>query len=183
MSKIGKRPIDTSSVDIKLDGNKVLFKGKEFSGEHVLPEYLKAKLEDNKLTLEFEEGKDKRFIRQNKNFWGLHRALLSNKILGSKSPFQKQVKITGLGYKAQLAGNKINFALGFSHKIDLDLPKGVTLEIDKTGQLLTFKSAQKDVLGLICDKVKSLKPTEPYKGTGIKLADEVIIRKAGKAKS
>lgn len=183
MSKIGKMPIDTSNVDIKLEGNKVLFKGKEYSGEHVLPEYLKANLENDKLTLDFSEDKDKRFIRQNKNFWGLHRALLSNKILGSKIPFQKQVKITGLGYKAQLAGDKINFSLGYSHKIDLNLPKGVTLEIDKTGQLLTFKSAQKDLLGLICDKVKSLKPTEPYKGTGIRLVGEVIIRKAGKAKS
>jgi len=181
MSKM-KQPIDISDVEVKVEGQKVIYKGKEASGEHILLDYLDAKIEDKKLTVVCKRADDKSFVRRNKNFWGLHHALLANKILGAKKLFEKQVKITGLGYKAQLSGNKLNFSLGYSHKIDLEFPKEVQIVVDKTGQLLTLKSAQKDLLGASCDRIKSLRPTEPYKGTGIKLADEVIIRKAGKSK-
>ncbi|OGB84210.1 50S ribosomal protein L6 [candidate division TM6 bacterium RIFCSPHIGHO2_12_FULL_32_22] len=183
MSKIGRRPINISDVEVKVDGQKVSYKGKEASGEHVLPTFLQAKTENGELCISFKDKPDKKFVRENKQFWGLHRALLANKIGGAKKPFEKQVRITGLGFKVQVSGPKLNFSLGFSHKIDLQMPKGVTIDVDKTGQILTFKSAQKDVLGEICDAVRSLRPPEPYKGTGIKLAEEVIIRKAGKAKA
>jgi large subunit ribosomal protein L6 len=183
MSKIGRSPISIADVEVKVDGQNVSYKGKEASGEHALPDFLQANIEENKLYIKFKDSADKRIVKDNKQFWGLHRALLANKILGSKQPFEKQVKITGLGYKVQVAGTNLKFSLGYSHKIDLELPKGVTLDVDKTGQVLTFKSAQKDLLGYVCDKVRSLRPVEPYKGTGVKLADEVVIRKAGKAKS
>ena len=97
--------------------------------------------------------------------------------------FTKQMQINGLGFKAALAGNKVVFTIGYTHKIDLMLPKEVTLEIDKTGQLLTFKSPDRRMLGEICDKVRSFRPPEPYKGTGIKYTTEVIVRKAGKTKA
>jgi large subunit ribosomal protein L6 len=93
------------------------------------------------------------------------------------------MKIVGLGFKGQLAGKKLTFTLGYTHKIDLDLPEGVSVEIDKTGQLLTFKSHDKFVLGNVCDKVRSFREPEPYKGTGVMRIDEVITRKAGKTKA
>ena len=77
----------------------------------------------------------------------------------------------------------MQFSLGYSHKIDFDLPKDVTVEIDKTGQVMTFDSFNKDLLGQVCSDVRALRPPEPYKGTGIQYANETIIRKAGKAKS
>jgi len=112
----------------------------------------------------------------------MHRALLANAIKGADVGFEKQLKIIGLGYKAALAGNKIVLSLGYSHKIDLPLPKEVSLKIDKTGQLLTFASHDKAMLGEICDKVRSFRTPEPYKGTGIRYTTEEVVRKAGKTK-
>ena len=73
--------------------------------------------------------------------------------------------------------------MGYSHKIDLELPKGITVEIDKTGQIVTVKGSDKMLVGQVCSHIRALRPPEPYKGTGIKLEDEVIIRKAGKTKA
>ena len=81
------------------------------------------------------------------------------------------------------AGNKIVFTIGFSHKIDFELPKGVAVTIDKTGQKITVKSADKELIGRVCSKIKALRPPEPYKGKGIRLATDKIKLKAGKAKS
>jgi large subunit ribosomal protein L6 len=109
--------------------------------------------------------------------------LLANKVKGVETGFEKKVRIIGLGYKAQLAGKKLNFSLGYSHKIEFPLPEGVEVNVDKTGQQLVFKAADKLLLGNVCDSIRSLRPPEPYKGTGILVGDEVIIRKAGKAKA
>ncbi len=118
-----------------------------------------------------------------KRGWGLHRALLANEIYGAEVGFEKKIEINGLGYKASVSGSKVVFALGYSHKIDLNLPEGVTLEVDKSGQKLTFKGSNKELVGQVCSLVRSLRPPEPYKGTGVKLATETIRRKAGKAKA
>ncbi len=185
MSKIGRKSIQLNDVAVEVKGQSVTYKGKNASGVYELPSYFEVTLADKSLSINFKKelAANKRFIRDNKKFWGLHRALLANLIAGAQKPFEKQLKINGLGFKAELTGQKMKFSLGYSHKIDLALPKEVAVEIDKTGQLLTFKSANKEALGLMCDKVRSLRPPEPYKGTGIKLVDEVIIRKAGKTKA
>ena len=120
--------------------------------------------------------------RRLKKFWGMHRALLANLIKGAGTKFEKKLEINGLGFKASLAGKQATFVLGYTHKIELAIPEGISLEIDKTGQKLTFKGSNKELLGQVCDTVRSFRVPEPYKGTGIKLEDERIIRKAGKAK-
>jgi large subunit ribosomal protein L6 len=113
----------------------------------------------------------------------MHRALLANKVKGAETGFEKKIKIVGLGYKAQLAGKKLTFSLGYSHKIDYELPEGVDVKLDKTGQNLVFSSSNKLLLGDVCSHIRKLRPPEPYKGTGIIVGDEVIIRKAGKTKA
>lgn len=178
MSKIGRKPINVDDVQIKIDGQTISYKGKGGEGVHVLPDVLCASLEDSKLKIMPRESH-----KDSNNVWGLHRALLANEIEGVRKGFEKQLKIIGLGYKAALTGNKVVFSLGFSHKINFDLPKAVSLSIDKTGQTLTFKSADKALLGEVCDKVRALRPPEPYKGTGIKYTSEEIVRKAGKTKA
>lgn len=182
MSKIGRKPIDIASVQVEIKGQEVHYKGKKSSGVHVLPEGLKAELNGSSLLLLPQAGKTSA-TRLVKRDWGLHRALLFNKIKGSDAAFEKEVQINGLGFKAAVAGQKVTFSLGFSHKIDFELPKEVTLEVDKTGQKLLFKSPNKELVGHICSMVKELRPPEPYKGTGIKLATDVIVRKAGKTKA
>lgn len=180
MSKIGRKPISLGNVQVQVQGHTVNFKGGKMSGSHVLPDFIKASVDGKHLKLDIapmdRNGDTNRF-------WGLHRALLANAIHGADVGFTKQLQIVGLGFKAALAGNKVVFTIGYTHKIELPLPKEVTLEIDKTGQILTFRSPDRRLLGEVCDKVRSFRPPEPYKGTGIKYSDEVIVRKAGKTKA
>lgn len=178
MSKIGRKPILIGDVTVTVAGSEIQYKGKKDSGVYVLPDFITAQVQDRKLTLSLSSSE-----RTHKAAWGMHRAILANRLSGAAAEFEKKLIINGLGFKAVLSGQKITFALGFSHKIDLDLPAGIKLDLDKTGQQLLFKSSDKEVLGKFCDAVRSLRPPEPYKGTGIKYADEHIIRKAGKTKA
>lgn len=178
MSKIGRKPINIEGVSITVDGNEVHYKGKNASGVHVLPPYLTVTVEGGNLLLTLPES-----MHRNKKFWGLHRVLLANKIHGARADFERKLKINGLGFKAQVAGRNVTFSLGFSHKINFELPTDVAMETDKTGQLVTLKSYDRELLGQVAQYIRSLRPPEPYKGTGIQYSDEVIIRKAGKKKS
>ena len=177
MSKIGRKPILLRDVKVEIKGNEVYYSGKNSQGAHAVPEILSISIEDGCLFITAEKA--------NKNvrkLWGLHRSLLSNKIVGAQTLFEQQIKIVGLGYKAIAKGSKIEFSLGFSHKIEFDLIKDVTVDIDKTGQLLTLKSFDKELVGKVGGEMKRLRPVEPYKGTGVRLTTDVVLRKAGKAK-
>lgn len=178
MSKIGRKPISTKNVATEIKGQTVIYKGAQAQGEYVLPDCLVATLENDVLTLQLKNASDKK----NKNFWGLHRALLYNKIAGAREKFKKEVQIIGLGYKAILQGKQIEFSLGYSHKINFDLPEEVEVAIDKTGQNLTILSTSKFLAGDVAQKICALRLPEPYKGTGVRLAGQVIQRKAGKTK-
>ncbi len=182
MSKIGRKPIDITGVQVEIKGQEIHYKGPRSSGIHLLPEVLTAQVQDNTLILTaHKEGKIDR-ARELNSMWGLHRALLANEIAGARAEFEKKVEIIGLGYKAVKSGTKLVFSLGYSHKIDFAFPKDVAIDIDKTGQKLTLKSFDKQLLGQVCSTICSLRLPEPYKGTGIKLESEVIKRKAGKTK-
>jgi len=180
MSKIGRKPIDVSNVNVEIKGQTVHYKGSKGSGIYELPVFFNIELDGSKLKLTVPENK---LNRNTNEAWGMHRALLANALKGVGEGFEKQLKIIGLGYKAVVSGNKVVLTLGYSHKIDLPLPKEVTLEVDKTGQLLTLKSHNKELLGEYCDKIRSLRSPEPYKGTGIRYANEEVARKAGKTKT
>jgi large subunit ribosomal protein L6 len=181
MSKIGRKPIDLGTVSVDVKNNQVHYKGSKSSGVYQLPQELVAAVEGQKIALKpAQAGAASRELNR---VWGMHRALLANAITGAGAGFSKDVVITGLGFKGVLAGNKVTFSLGYSHKIDFELPKDVTLQIDKTGQKLTFGSFDKQKLGQVCSLVKSLRKTEPYKQTGIRLLTDVVIKKAGKTKA
>lgn len=178
MSKIGRKPIPLGGVTVEVKGKEIHYKGKKASGTHVIDDLLTAEIKDKDLYIT-----PAQVTSDTNRVWGLHRALLNNKIQGADVGFKKQLRIVGLGYKAALTGSKMQFSLGYSHKIDFNLPKDVTVELDKTGQTMTFDSFNKDLLGQVCSDVRALRPPEPYKGTGIQYATEKIVRKAGKAKS
>jgi large subunit ribosomal protein L6 len=180
MSKIGRKAIALGNVKIDLQGQDVHYKGPKNSGVYSMPATLKVEIKDNALYVM--PAQEVRTSETNM-VWGLHRALLSNAITGANAGFEKQLIIDGLGFKASVAGSKVVFNLGYSHKIDFDLPKGVAMEVDKTGQKLTLKSSDRAMIGQVCSLIKALRPTEPYKGTGIRLSTEVIARKAGKTKA
>jgi len=181
MSKIGRKPIDVGSAKIEIKGNEIHFSGKKGTGVYVLPEGMTASLNGTLLSLSFD--KNSKNSSDANRIWGLNRALLANKIKGCQQEFEKIIQINGLGFKAVVSGSKVVFSLGFSHKIDFMLPKDVTLEVDKTGQRLVFRSPDKELMGQVCSQVRALRPPEPYKGTGVKYETEVIARKAGKTKA
>lgn len=179
MSKIGRKAIELGNVKIAIEGQLVKYEGLRATGVYNVPVELMIQKKDNELYLvPAKEGRDINRI------WGLNRALLANCIKGAATGFTKQIEIVGLGYKAITgAGNKVTFSLGYSHKIEFSLPDGVSLTTDKTGQILTLVSSDRELLGSVCGKIKELRKIEPYKGTGIKLAGEFVMRKAGKTKS
>ena len=181
MSKVGRRPIKIAGLQVEVKGQEVHYKGANASGVHRLPNEIKVHVKDDALYLE--PATKNGSSRAVKCVWGLHRALLANELSGAAKEFEEKIEINGLGYKAAKSGSdKLILTLGYSHKIDFPMAAGVSVDIDKTGQKLTFKSADKALVGLTCSQIRALRPPEPYKGTGVKLASEVISRKAGKAK-
>lgn len=177
MSKIGRRPIVLGSVRVEIKGQEISLNGKQGASTHLLPSSLKAEAQDGSLLIIPVQQQTDDVNRE----WGLHRALIANKVKGADTGFEKQVIIVGLGFKAIKAKDGLEFSLGFSHKVPFALPAGVTVDIDKTGQQLMVKSTDKELLGLICSRMCELRPVEPYKGTGVYRAGDHIRRKAGKS--
>lgn len=182
MSKVGRKPINLAGVQVDVKGQDVHFKGAKASGVYTLPQALHAEKKDDVLLLipadEAGAHKDRTLNR----IWGLHRSLLANKITGAQKPFTEEVTIVGLGFKAANAGKNLVLTLGYSHKIDFPLSAGVAVTIDKTGQKLLFESADRMLLGGDVSRLKAQRPSEPYKGTGIKKTAEEIFRKDSKKK-
>ncbi|MBS1987690.1 50S ribosomal protein L6 [Candidatus Dependentiae bacterium] len=179
MSKIGRKPIAITTAKVEFSGNQVSIAGPKGKFLHEIPAAsLKISLEGKVLQLEMLEN-----TRQNRMLMGLNRALLANKVKGVETGFEQKMTIVGLGFKALVTGNKVVLSLGYTNKIEYILPAEVTLEVDKSGQNLIFKSADKFILGNVCDAIRSFRPPEPYKGTGIVRDGEVVRRKAGKTKS
>ena len=184
MSKIGRKLITLASTKVEIKDQEIHYTGKKSSGVYHLPKELIAQVQDNCIAIvPSQEGKDSLRLRDLNCVWGLHRSLLANAIKGSQEEFEKKIKIVGLGYKAAVSGKTVTFSLGYSHKKVFELPNIVSLDIDKSGQLLTLRSTDKMLIGQICSNIKKLRATEPYKGTGVQLTTDVIARKSGKAKS
>ncbi len=178
MSKIGRKPIALDGVTVAANGSSLTIKGAKAEFTHELPSILEATLSDKEMSLNLTKNNPK-----NRALWGLHRALIANKVIGASKGFETNIKLVGLGYKGQLSGDKIVFALGYSHKIEYVIPKGITVEIDKTGQNILVKGTDKFEVGNVCDAIRAFKRPEPYKGTGIFRDGDTIIRKAGKTKA
>lgn len=181
MSKIGRKPINIGEIDVQIKGQDVSYKGSKGAGMYRLPDELRAEVRDNSLVLEPSLTVKKN--RELNQVWGLHRALLANKINGARKPFTTEVQIHGLGFKAVPSGKNLIMSLGYSHKIDFAIPTEVTVSVDKVGQKLIFESSDKTVLGAVVSKLRSLRPPEVYKGTGIRKSTEAIIRKVGKKRA
>jgi len=176
MSRIGKQPIQiTGAVKVAVDGSIVKVAGPLGSLElGVRPE---IKVEVKGSVIEVTRNEETRTAR---SLHGLTRSLIANMVKGVTVGFEKKLDIIGVGYKADVQGSVINFALGFSHPIAYKLPKGVSATVDKQTSIVV-KGSNKQVIGQVAAEIRSLRPPEPYKGKGIKYSDEVVRRKAGKA--
>lgn len=183
MSKIGRKPIQLDGVTVEVKGHDIHYKGPKGSGVYTLSPELTAQVSGGTLAIVKAPNLSPAQLKNVNRLWGMHRALLANALSGAAKEFEKKIEIQGLGYKAVLSGKKITFTLGYSHKVYFELPEGVSLTIDKSGQKLTFTSSDKELLGHVCSEIRALRKPEPYKGTGIRYAKEVIRRKAGKTKA
>ncbi len=186
MSKIGRKPIIIDGLTVDIKGQAIHYKGSNASGVYHLTPELQVQVEGKNLYLKTtkpQESMTTKEVAAVNCLWGLNRALLANELGGAAQEFEKMLEINGLGYKAALADKKVIFTLGYSHKIEKDIPQGISVEIDKSGQKVKVKSVNRFLVGQFCSEVRALRPPEPYKGKGIKLQTEVIFRKsAGKGK-
>lgn len=177
MSRIGKKPIKIpAGVEVSIDGSKVKVKGPKGELEKKLPEALNIKVEDGRLIVNLKSGLSE--SRENSKFWGLGRALLAVMLQGVSIGFEKVLEFSGVGFKAQVKGQTIELNLGFSHPISIDAPIGVNVLVEKNQ--IKISGSDKEKIGHFAAIIRDKRPPEPYKGTGIKYKDEVIVRKAGK---
>ncbi len=175
MSRIGKKPIPVpQGVKVHVDGRQVRVEGPKGKLAQTMPVELSAALADNQVVIARQS--DERNVRA---LHGLMRSLVANMVTGVKDGFERKLEIVGIGYRAQMQGRNIQLALGYSHPVIFPLPEGITAEIDKQVSI-TLKGADKSLLGETAAKLRTLRKPDPYKGKGIKYADEVIRRKVGK---
>jgi large subunit ribosomal protein L6 len=175
MSRIGKRPIlIPENVEIKLEGNLLRVKGPKGELERLIDPKVQVNIDGDRIfVLAADES------RQSRSLHGLFTVLIGNMVTGVSNGFVKVLEIAGVGYRAELKGRTAVFSLGYSHPIDFELPEGIEADVERTKVVL--KGIDKELLGMTAAKIRSFRPPEPYKGKGIKYADEIIRRKAGKA--
>jgi large subunit ribosomal protein L6 len=175
MSRIGKQPVPIpQGVKVQVENGLVRAEGPKGKLTQAIPRGVAAKLENDAVVLT-RDG-DHRTVRA---LHGMARALVANMVSGVKNGFERKLEIVGIGYRAQLQGRNLQIALGYSHPVIFPLPEGVTAEIDKQVSI-TLRGADKALLGQTAARLRALRKPDPYKGKGIKYADEVIRRKVGK---
>jgi large subunit ribosomal protein L6 len=180
MSRIGKAPIVIpAGVTVKVDGNTVTVKGPKGELSETINPELTVKVEDGQITLERPSDD-----REHRAQHGLYRALIHNMVVGVSTGYRKEMELVGVGYRANANGQVLDLALGFSHAIYIKLPPEIKVEAKSErnkNPLIILESADKQLLGQVCAKIRSLRKPEPYKGKGIKFVGEVIRRKSGKS--
>jgi len=176
MSRIGKEPINYSAnVNVSLNGNKINIKGSKGESFYITPDCIRVEVKDNQIVVS--RGDDKKF---SKAMFGTVRSLINNMIVGVTEGYKKNLIIEGVGYKAQLKGNEIVLSLGFSHDIVYKIPDGITINID-SGTNISVEGIDKQLVGQVAARIRDYSPVEPYKGKGVRYANEQVRRKEGKA--
>lgn len=175
MSRIGRLPITVAAgVDVKLsDSNFLTVKGPKGTLERQLPKEMKIEVESNQIVVTRPND-----LKKMKSLHGLTRTLIFNMVEGVTNGFEKKLEVNGVGYKVAKQGNNLNLSLGYSHPVEMVDPEGVESIVE--GNKITVKGISKEKVGQYAAEIRFKRPPEPYKGKGIKYADEIIKRKEGK---
>ena len=179
MSKIGKISINIpDKVKVLLSGDIINIEGP--LGKKTL------NIDLDMFDLKINEGKEvsikpKLINKDSKRLWGMNRSLINNAIIGSSKGYEKTLELVGVGFRAALKGKQLNLQLGFSHDINFDIPEGIKMSVEKQ-TIVKISGFDKQQVGMVVSKIKSLRPPEPYKGKGIKEKGQYILRKEGKKK-
>ena len=181
MSRIGNKPIDLpKEVTLTLDDhNVVTVKGPKGTLTQKVDRDLEVTIEDNVVTLKRPTDQ-----KRHKSAHGLYRSLVNNMVEGVNTGYKKQLELVGVGYKASVQGDILELSLGYSHGIFLQMPEGISVTAETAkgkNPTVTLEGYDKQLIGQVAAKIKSLRPVEPYKGKGIRFVGEVVRRKAGKA--
>lgn len=173
MSKIGKLPIEIpNDVKVEIKEKKILVKGPKGALEKEFPSEIFIERKDNLLFVKFQGTKEKKAL------WGTWRALIKNIIKGVNEGYEKKLKMTGVGWKANIEGDNLILKTRFTHPVKIPFLKGINLSVEK--DIINVSGIDKEKVGLMTAKIRAISPPEPYKGKGIAYLDEVIKRKAGK---
>jgi large subunit ribosomal protein L6 len=175
MSRIGKKPIAVpKGVEIKLKDNVVEVKGPKGQLSQALPPGVTVAVEDGQIVATVGEAREQR------KFHGLGRTLVANAVQGVSEGFKRELDIVGVGYRAEVKGRDVHFALGYSHPVVFPLPQGIDVAIDKQTHL-TVSGIDKQLVGQVAANMRSLRKPDPYKQKGVRYTGEVLKKKAGKA--
>lgn len=177
MSRVGKQPVVIpNGVSANITGNKLSVKGSKGQLDLNLHSFTRVEQEDDKLLV--------KPVEQSAAHWamtGTMRALINNMIIGVSQGFEKKLQLVGVGYRAQAQGKKVNLSLGFSHPIEFTVPEGVSVETPSQTEILV-KGSDKQLVGEVAAKIRAYRPPEPYKGKGVRYADEHVVMKEAKKK-
>ena len=177
MSRIAKAPISIpSGVEVKLDGNTITAKGSYGLLTHVLNSVVSVNLENN--IIEMLWDKDNKIATAQA---GTARAVLNNMVTGVSQGFEKKLTLIGVGYRAQAKESVLSLSLGFSHPVEFQVPAGIQVETPTQTEILV-KGSNKQLVGEVAAKIRAYRPPEPYKGKGVRYADEHVVRKEAKKK-
>ncbi len=177
MSRIGKKPVDLpGGVSATVSGQTIEVKGPKGTRSFTATDDVTIAVEDGAVSVT-PRGKSKRARQQ----WGMSRTMVQNCVTGVTEGFKRELEITGVGYRAQMQGNVLKLNLGYSHDVDFEVPAGVTVSAPKQTQIVV-EGADQQLVGQVAANIREWRAPEPYKGKGIRYADEYIFRKEGKKK-
>mgnify|MGYP005719061073 CR=1 FL=1 len=175
MSRVAKNPVlIPDNVKLAVENNKVIVEGPKGKDELTINKDISVVQEDSSVTIKYDES-----ISTQVAIAGTTRALINNMVIGVNIGFEKKLELVGVGYRAKLNGNTLDLTLGFSHPIKHQLPENVTAETPSQTEII-LKSHNKQLLGQTAAEIRAYRPPEPYKGKGVKYADEQIKRKEAK---
>jgi large subunit ribosomal protein L6 len=175
MSRIGRAPISVpSGVDVAIEGQNVTIKGPKGTLSHSVDRPIGVDLEDGVLSVSRPDDE-----RENRSLHGLSRSLLNNLVLGVTQGFERKLEIHGVGYRVQLQGNTLVFALGYSHPVRIEAPEGITFVVESPTRF-SVQGIDKQAVGQVAANIRRLRRPDPYKGKGVRYAGEQIRRKVGK---
>jgi len=177
MSRVAKKPVELpKGVEININGQAITVKGGKGSLSRDIHNSVGITQEDNLLTFVPKDGSKAAMALA-----GTMRALTNNMVVGVSEGFEKKLELVGVGYRAQAQGQKLNLTLGFSHPVDYAVPEGVSVETPSQTEVVV-RGTDKQQVGQVAAEIRAYRPPEPYKGKGVKYADEIIVRKEAKKK-
>jgi large subunit ribosomal protein L6 len=177
MSRIGKEPVlIPGSTSVEISGQEVKVKGPKGELTYTAPDCISVKLDDNSVVVDRSDRS-----RHSAAMFGTVRSIINNMVIGVEKGYKKELLIEGVGYKAQMKGQDIVLALGFSHDIVYTIPEGIKIEVDGPGTKVLVEGIDKQLVGQVAARIRDYSPAEPYKGKGVRYTGEQIRRKEGKA--